>query len=65
MNWNDIPTIKDRVPYRGSKLTHEQVKHIREQIEQGVKLDALAYEFNVSRTTISGIKHRRTYRRVL
>lgn len=65
MNWNDIPTIKDRVPKHDAKLTHEQVRYIREQIEQGVKLDALAYEFNVSRTTISNIKHGHKYRRVL
>lgn len=65
MNWNDIPTIKDRAPYRGSKLTHDQVKYIREELNQGVKIEALAYQFNVSRTTISSIKHGYTYRRVL
>jgi predicted DNA-binding protein YlxM (UPF0122 family) len=65
MNWNDIPTIKDRVPHHTAKLTHDQVRYIREQIKQGVKLDALAYEFDVSRTVISNIKHGYNYRRVL
>jgi hypothetical protein len=65
MNWNDIPTIKDRVPHREAKLTHEQVRYIREELNQGVKIEALAYQFDVSRTTISSIKHGHTYRRVL
>jgi hypothetical protein len=65
MNWNDIPTIKDRVPHREAKLTHEQVRYIREQIKQGVKLDALAHDFNVCHATISNIKHGKTFRRVL
>lgn len=65
MNWNDIPTIRDRVPSQHAKLTHEQVRYIREELNQGVKIEALAYEFNVGRTTISNIKHGRTYGRVL
>lgn len=65
MNWNDIPTIKDRVPHHQSKLTHDQVRYIREKIAQGAKLDALAYEFGVAHSTISNIKHKHTYRRVL
>lgn len=65
MNWNDIPTIKDRVPHRMAKLTHNQVRYIREQLEQGVKQDALAHEFNVCHATISKIKLGKSFRRVL
>lgn len=65
MNWNDIPTIKDQYPRHNAKLTHEQVRYVREQIKQGAKLDALAYELGVANSTISNIKHKHTYRRVL
>lgn len=65
MNWNDIPTIKDRVPSYHAKLTHDQIRYIREKIAEGAKLDALAYEFGVAHSTISNIKHGHTYRRVL
>lgn len=65
MNWNDVPTIKDRVPHHAAKFTHEQVRYIREQLAQGVKQDALAHEFNVSHSTISKIKLGKSFRRVL
>jgi DNA-binding transcriptional regulator YiaG len=48
-----------------AKLTHYQVRYIREQLEQGVKQDALAHEFNVCHGTISKIKLGKSFRRVL
>lgn len=65
MNWNDIPTIKDWYPKHNAKFTRDQIRYIREKIAQGAKLDALAYEFGVTHSTISNIKHKHTYRRVL
>jgi DNA-binding transcriptional regulator YiaG len=48
-----------------AKFTHDQVRYIREQLEQGVKQDALAHEFNVCHGTISKIKLGKSFRRLL
>lgn len=65
MNWNDIPTIRNLLPHPNAKLTHDQVRYVREQLKQGVKQDALAHELDVDATTISSIKRNKTYRRLL
>jgi FixJ family two-component response regulator len=65
MNWHDIPTIKDRVPHHNAKLTHDQVREIRKQLADGVQPKIIAIDFGISGTTVTMIKYRQVYRRVL
>jgi FixJ family two-component response regulator len=53
------------VPHHNAKLTHDQVREIRKQLADGVQPKIIAIDFGVSSTTISGIKYKQVYRRVL
>ena len=65
MDWNDIPTLKDIVPRHNAKLTHEQVREIRDKLARGITNKIISIDYGISNTTVSAIKYRQVYRRVL
>ena len=48
--------------HHNSKLTYQDVNFIRTKIEQGVTQREIAKEYNISATSITQIKHNRTYK---
>ena len=47
-----------------SKLTNIKVKRIKKMLREGYKMDHLAKQFQVSRSTIEGIKYERVWKHV-
>ena len=66
-NAQDRTTKRRSAPTQGdtngrSVLKHDQVKEIKRQLNEGLRIADLARTYGVNHSTVSHIKHRRTWR---